>query len=1061
MIHLAAKNIRLAGRIIFLFLILGSVRNVWSQTYFFDNYSVDKGLANTKVYAILQDKEHLVWLGTPNGVSLFDGTNIENFTSENGLAGNGVWTIFQDSKGYIWFGHIGGGISRFNGKIFEMVPDTLMKKDIYSFCENEQGQLWVTSYGSGAMLILNPGDPANKLKYQQYKGKQLSDVVFNSIRTHDNSIYFITDAGIKVYNPKSHGFDNFVVEGLTTYFQKTSMFEDKDYNFWFGTFHGGLCKYVDKEKKCKIYVIRDGLSSNWITSINQDRNGVIWVGTWGGGITKIDGQKLQIFNTKNGLPNDNIFCTIQDAEGNILIGTSGQGLSIFKGEGFVTYANPKMLPNLEVGSILQDSKDRIWFGTKGGISLYDPNAALSQKFTIFTGDQSIPPHVPTIVRFMKEDKNRNIWIGAENDGIFSYNQKTGRFRYCSEINQGLPPRNLSINALDIDQKNNLWIGSVDGLYCFNIATGQLNRFGQADGLAENEISSVYIDKNDTKYIGSRGKGITTFTGTLTLNSPKYPLIGNTTPTCITSDHYGNIWIGTETQGLLCFKNGKVIKRYLKKDGLLSDLINLISIDDNGNLYAGSSLGLNRINAKGTIFTYTGRNGFTGIEAKNNAVFKASDGRLWFGTAKGAICYNPKLDNAYINEPLTNIRKFTVNDREHLLNQGIKLSYNENRIVFDYSSICLTNPDAVEYKVMLEGADIDWRPVNKQTSWSYPALPANHYKFKVIAKNNVGIWNRTPATFEFRINPPFYQTWWFISICIFLGLVAIVMYIKIRERHLIKEKQVLEETVRERTAEVVQKNSQLAMKNKDIMDSIVYASRIQNALLAPSLPFSNTFTLFRPKDIVSGDFFWFLANEDKEWMAAVDCTGHGVPGAFMSIIGNNSLNTIVKELCVTKPGEILDRLDSEVIRTLHHYQHSNQIQDGMDISLISFDNKRRVLEFSGAFNPLWLVRKGEMIEIPANRFPIGQDYEKKKVFTNHEINIEPGDTIYMFSDGYADQFGGTEGKKLKIGKFKELILGLYNFNIEEQKQKLEEFLDKWIGPTPQIDDILVIGRRFEF
>lgn len=1059
MIKSASKNIRLARRIIFLFLMLGSW-NVKSQTYFFDNYSVDKGLANTKVYSILQDKEHLIWLGTPGGVSLFDGINIENYTTENGLAENGVWTIFQDSRGIVWFGHIGGGISRFNGKIFELVPDGLMKKDIYSFCENDQGQIWVTSVGSGAMLILNPGDPVGKLKYQQYKGKELSDVVFNCIRTRDNNIYFITDAGIKIYNAKAHSFDNFLVEGLTTYFQKTTMFEDKDRNLWFGTFHGGLYKYIRNEKRCQIYDIRDGLSSNWITSIKQDSKGVIWVGTWGGGITKIDGQKLKIFNAKNGLPNDNIYCIMQDAEGNILIGTSGQGLSIFKGEGFVAYADPKTLPDLEVWSILQDSENKIWFGTKGGISVYNPSAT-AHKFTIYTGDQNIPPHVPTIARFIKEDKGKNIWIGAENDGMFSYNRKTGRFRYCAEINQGLPSSNNSIKALGIDIKNNLWIGSVDGLYCFDIATNQLNRFGQAEGLAGNEISAIYIDKSDTKYIGSRGKGISIFTGSVTATAAKYPLLGNTTPTCITSDQSGNVWIGTEGQGLLCIKNGKILKRYLKKDGLLSDLINLVSIDDNGDLYAGSNLGLNKINAKGIIFTYTGRNGFTGIEAKNNAVFKDSGGQLWFGTAKGAICYNPKLDNAFINEPLTNIRKFTVNDKEHLLNQGIKLSYNQNRIVFDYSSVCLTNPDAVEYKVMLEGADIDWRPVNRQTSWSYPALPANHYKFKVIAKNNVGVWNRNPATFEFRINPPFYLTWWFITSCIFIGILGIVTYIKIRERNLIKEKQILEETVRERTAEVVEKNIQLAGKNKDITDSIVYASRIQNALLAPSLPFENTFTLFKPKDIVSGDFFWFLTNEHMEWMAAVDCTGHGVPGAFMSIIGNNSLNTIVKELGITKPAEILDNLDSTVIQTLHHYQHSNQIQDGMDITLISYDRNKRLLEFAGAFNPLWLVRRGEMIELPANRFPIGQDQERKKSFTNHEINIESGDTIYMFSDGYADQFGGSEGKKLKIGKFKELILGLYNYPMEEQKLRLENFLEEWKGNTTQIDDIMVIGRRFDF
>ncbi|HEY4787999.1 MAG TPA: SpoIIE family protein phosphatase, partial [Bacteroidales bacterium] len=564
---------------------------------------------------------------------------------------------------------------------------------------------------------------------------------------------------------------------------------------------------------------------------------------------------------------------------------------------------------------------------------------------------------------------------------------------------------------------------------------------------------------NTKYVGSRGKGLTIFNDSLTLNSTKDTLLGNTTPTCINADESGNVWIGTDGQGLICYQKGTITKKYKENDGLLSDIITLITIGGPGEIYVGTNRGLNKIDTKtNTIETYTKRNGFVGIQANANAGLKDREGRFWFGTVNGAILYNPKKNNYQARQSLTQIRRLRVNLEERQLQNGMKLRYNENAIIIDYASICLTNPEAVLYQVMLEGADKDWLPVTKETSARYSALPSNTYTFKVRARNSSGIWNSEPTTFTFQIGPPFYQTSWFISLCILLGLMIIIVYIKIRERALIREKEILEGKVRERTAEVVKVNQELANKNKDITDSILYASRIQNALLPPELSIENTFVMFRPRDIVSGDFFWFMSNERKHWIAAVDCTGHGVPGAFMSIIGYNSLNNIIKELGITQPSEILDRLDEEVAQTLHHYHKDNQIHDGMDIALVCYDEINRSLEYSGAFNPLWIIRNEELIEVRANRFAIGLAPGFDKAFTNHQISIKPGDTIYLFSDGFADQFGGKDGKKLKVGPFKEMILGISKYPIPEQKQKLEDFFETWKGNNPQVDDVLLIGWR---
>jgi serine phosphatase RsbU (regulator of sigma subunit) len=298
----------------------------------------------------------------------------------------------------------------------------------------------------------------------------------------------------------------------------------------------------------------------------------------------------------------------------------------------------------------------------------------------------------------------------------------------------------------------------------------------------------------------------------------------------------------------------------------------------------------------------------------------------------------------------------------------------------------------------------------------------------------------------------------------VGLALFVIYVKIRERSLIREKKILEEKVKERTAEVVQKNIELDEKNKDITASIRYAKRIQDAILPPDefvktfLP--KTFVLFKPKDIVSGDFYWLADKKDMVLFAAVDCTGHGVPGAFMSIVGHNLLDQIVGEYGLTQPAAILDALNKSVSDTLRQsYSEDNSIRDGMDIALCSFDRKTNVLEYAGAYNPLWLIRNGELIEYKASKFPIGnlKKGENKK-FANNTIQLQPGDTLYIFSDGFADQFGGPGGKKFKYSTFKQLLLDTQQMSMEEQGAHINKVIEEWRGTLEQVDDILVIGTR---
>jgi phosphoserine phosphatase RsbU/P len=274
---------------------------------------------------------------------------------------------------------------------------------------------------------------------------------------------------------------------------------------------------------------------------------------------------------------------------------------------------------------------------------------------------------------------------------------------------------------------------------------------------------------------------------------------------------------------------------------------------------------------------------------------------------------------------------------------------------------------------------------------------------------------------------------------------------------------LEEKVKERTLRIEKQKEEIEEQKKHIMDSIYYARRIQNAIL-PSYNLIDThlknyFILYLPKDIVSGDFYWMNEADGLFMMAAVDCTGHGVPGAFMSIVGFNQLNYAVNVKKARTAGTILDELNQGVITTLNENISDNLIKDGMDIALCIFDFTAKKVEFAGANNPLVLIRDGRLIKYKADRFPIGAfEGSKPQLFKNNEIDLLEGDCLYLSSDGYADQFGGPDNKKFMFRKFEELLLEIHSQPMEVQKELLNKRLYEWMGVNDQVDDILVIGIK---
>ena len=266
---------------------------------------------------------------------------------------------------------------------------------------------------------------------------------------------------------------------------------------------------------------------------------------------------------------------------------------------------------------------------------------------------------------------------------------------------------------------------------------------------------------------------------------------------------------------------------------------------------------------------------------------------------------------------------------------------------------------------------------------------------------------------------------------------------------------------EQNIEIKQQRDQIFQQKQEITDSILYASRIQNAVLPPDSMLSKLrehFILYKPRDIVSGDYYWMTLKDNKTVVVAADCTGHGVPGAFMSMLGISFMNEIVNKSDTTQANEILNHLRSDVISSLGQTGVTGETQDGMDLALCVIDTDAMQIQFSGAYNPLYLIRNDELTEYKSDKMPIGIHKEKNDPFSNHEIKIRKGDALYMFSDGYVDQFGGARQKKFMTKNFKELLLRINKKTMKEQREILDRTLLEWMGDVDQIDDILVMGLR---
>lgn len=482
--------------------------------------------------------------------------------------------------------------------------------------------------------------------------------------------------------------------------------------------------------------------------------------------------------------------------------------------------------------------------------------------------------------------------------------------------------------------------------------------------------------------------------------------------------------------------------------------------------------------------------------KLKAIYKDADNNIWLLNGKNGVFKIPS-DTAAQKKSKLKISFLSLRDNTdslYILQKPV-FEYENNSLHFSYTAPSRYGQNSTEYRYKIEGFDNfkKWSDWSKQATLHLSFVPPGNYTLHIQARNILGQKSNIESL-SFEVLEPFWQSnWFYLIMSVLLLILLYLVYYLSRLRLRIKNKR-LEKIVAARTAELSEKNVQLQTQKEEIEaqrdkvieqkneielqkeriekqkrnieDSIEYARNIQQAIMPP-MTFINkiapqNFILYKPKDVVSGDFYWFAQKHGKLYFAAADCTGHGVPGAFVSMLGVSFLNEILssaeKDI---SPSEILNRLKSKIIKALHQTGDADEAKDGMDMALCRIDTKNMRAMFAGAFNPLYIARNGKIIEYSGDKQPIGIfDFEEKTtLFTNHEFELRKNDTLYVFSDGYPDQFGGKRDRKFNIGNLKKLILKMQDMPLAQQHKKMDEVIENWrAGVSPQIDDILVIGVK---
>lgn len=1072
-IRFALMNIKL--KCILLLLFLPSMVLAQGKS-FFKVYSPKEYDAHAQNWCIIQDKAGLVYFGNTIGLLIYDGKKWQSVKLNNSI----VRSLAKDENDRIYYGAQGefGYLSaNKNGVISHtslshLLPDSLrMFGDVWkTYCLNDKvvfqtfDHIFVYQHGK-----ISVAEPENyyHFGYQRNSDFYIIDREIGLKKLKGNKLE-LPDGGAFFANLRIYGWINYdeyalvitrekgvfkvrfnnnnsiVTEPFKTEIDE-ALIDDEVYcatalnngDVGVGTLNQGVFVIDSTGKLLKVINKKNyELRSNIINALFMDRQMGLWM-AMDVGIARVEiNSGFEFLSENDGL--EGLVNSITEFEGKLFAGTN-KGLFEVAKNGVKKNTllnsdvrhiistkinnNNVLLIVSESGTYQLDSKGNLktlneingffisesnyhngqfFIGANEGFSVYNSINNLLKNY-----DEPPMPEVREIV----EESDSVLWIGTTHNGVFKISDlfKDSYKVQFYDTSKGLPS---NTNNLPFRIKGKVYFATLNGIYIYNPSKNSFevdHELAQGGFTNEDQIFRIVEGFNDKVWLFKTSSILHEFISfnlkTKQLSFPLRRMGEFDAYFCIYPENEHITWLGGP-------------------DGLFR--------------YDASKPAFDKI--------------------KFNTIFR------------GVYC---NYDTLYGGYPANDATIMTSQNGENIP----ELKYKNNNISFEFAALCFDNEKENVFSYYLEGFDKSWSEWTSESKKSYTNLNEGVYTFHIKSKNVYGTEGQED-TYTFIVLAPWYRTGWAYFAYVIGAIVMVYFITQISVRRLKRAKIKLEAIVINRTAEVVAEKEEvekqkkiIEIKNKDITDSINYAQKIQQAILPLPEDFSRVFPeafiFFQPRDIVSGDFYWFYRPNkiEKNWVyiAAADCTGHGVPGAFMSMIGNTLLNEILNEKQIYETDLILNQLHLEVRSALKQDIAQNTTNDGMDIALCRIDLDTLEIQYSGANRALYIFKntenKIEFIDIKPNKFPIGgYQAELTRSFTAHNIQLNSKDTFYIFSDGYADQFGGTSNKKFMVKRLQNELLAMQHLPMKEQEKLVKKLVMDWKGDAEQVDDILMIGVR---
>ncbi|MCT4581625.1 MAG: SpoIIE family protein phosphatase [Flavobacteriales bacterium] len=1052
------------------------------QKYNFRNFEKEKVKAKY-IYDFAQDADGVLYAATSKGLLIYDGVSFRLLDKYSLLKDNFVSKIHIAANNEIWLTYYENGLTKLKKSFKGLEAEHYDTDVVSSIFENKDGLSILTTefkegyYDSTSNSFEYSINELSELKLRERVKLKNGKIIYLSqdgiyfknnkrfqllpetefeyiklLKTNPTSNNFVFELNGKLYiyqlNDKLRLVNTVDLNkiGITTKITDLAFVKDK---LVISTLGQGLfeIKFIDQRLQAYNFInynVQNGLLSNFIQSLFYDHEQNLWIGYYGDGISVFTSKKTLWYDESTGLTNENILC-VTNYKGDLVVGTD-KGFSIIRVDTIINYNENTGFYNDRVKSIL--AKDnRLWIGTESHGLFYLENGVLTA-FN-FDDQQFVPKSINYIL-----NTNDKLYLGT-NTGLYIKSFTDGKELHIG-TNEGLV-HNV-IEYIYLDSKGRFWFDSpVSPIYSYK--DGEFTLYKDLEGFESFELSQIF-ETADKEIIFS-----------------------------------------TMGDGIFILKNGEFNQYRTQNSGILSNYVYFVVEDINHQIWMGHKDGLSRLNLENKTFDQFNKKDNPLLKGVNTTAYQLSaDNKLWIGTENGLI----KIDNGVLSTqkqfPPVIYKGMAIDDSIIAYDSIIELPYSDYQLEFKFQSIYLTNPKEVTYQYKLEGFDKHWNTVayDKLLARYQSIIDGNYvFRLKVCLEDSC---SEKEIKIKIIVKKPFWKTSSALIIFVLLIITLFVGTVYWINARRIKLMRVLELKVQRRTLElskanrlVEQKNEALLnvnekvvnqkkileLKNREIDDSIKYAKRIQRAFVFKddyaewrSL-FKTTVMLDKPRDIVSGDFYWGSKNQNFIYLAVGDCTGHGVPGAMLSMLGVAFLDEIMLDHPEIETNELLGKLRTKVIHELVHETDEFAMKEGMDITLLRINLETLEMQWSGANNPLYIIRKTTaqseqlkeyknitsgaytLTEIRADKQPIGYLHQLKP-FTQHNVQLQKEDAIYLTTDGYVDQFGGERYKKFMSKRLKPLLIDIHAKSEKEQYQILNQTFMNWMGDGDQIDDVLIAG-----